>query len=97
MKRVSAKQAAINATLRRIKATMGERCAICGGRGCDLSHILPRSLYPEYVTEPRNLQILCRECHERFDNDREFRREQIEIYERARLLDECAAHRYFCI
>lgn len=95
MKRVSSKQAAINAELRRIKATMGERCAICGGRGCDLSHILPRSLYPEYVTEPKNLQILCRRCHEAFDNDREFRREQTEIYERAKALDERAAHRYF--
>ena len=95
MRQISRKQAAINAELRRIKATMGERCAICGGRGCDLSHILPRSLYPEYVTDPRNLQILCRSCHEQFDNNREFRREQTEIYERALAIDECAAHRYF--
>ena len=95
MRKVSRKQAAIHAELRRIKATMGDRCAICGGRGCDLSHILPRSLYPEYVTDPRNLQILCRECHRKFDDNREFRRNQTNIVERAKQIDELATYRYF--
>lgn len=95
MRRVSKKQAHINAELMRIKSSLPKRCAICGRAGNDLSHILPRSLYPEYQTDPRNLQILCRECHSRFDNDRDFRRRQTKIVERAKQIDECAANRYF--
>lgn len=95
MKNVSKKQARINAELAKIKSSLPKRCVICGREGNDLSHILPRSLYPEYQTDPRNLQILCRECHVRFDNDREFRKKQIRIVEQAKQIDECAANRYF--
>lgn len=95
MRKVSKRQARINAELTRIKSSLTKRCAICERYGNDLSHILPRSLYPEYQTNPRNLQILCRECHVRFDNDREFRRKQTKIVEQAREIDECAANRYF--
>lgn len=95
MKQVSSKQRRINSELAKIKKTLGTRCAICGREGHDLSHILPRSLYPEYVTDPRNLQILCRECHRKFDDEREFRRNQTSIVERARQIDELATNRYF--
>lgn len=95
MRKVSQKQARINAELSRIKKGMPRICAICGRFGDDLSHILPRSLYPEYQTDPRNLQILCRECHRLFDNDREFRRNQTKIVKQAKQIDECAANRYF--
>lgn len=95
MKQVSSKQRRINSELAKIKKTLGIRCAICGREGHDLSHILPRSLYPEYQTDPRNLQILCRECHLRFDDDREFRRRQTSIVERAKQIDELATNRYF--
>ena len=95
MKQVSSKQARINAELNKIKSSLPKRCVICGRVGNDLSHILPRSLYPEYQTDPRNLQILCRECHKRFDDDREFRRSQRRIVEQALLIDERAANRYF--
>lgn len=95
MKKVSKKQSRINAELTKIKSSLPKRCVICGRYGNDLSHILPRSLNPEYQTDPRNLQILCRECHVRFDNDREFRRKQIKIVEQAKHIDECAANRYF--
>ena len=95
MKRISGKQARINAELARIKSSLPKRCVICGREGNDLSHILPRSLYPEHQTDPRNLQILCRECHRRFDDDREFRRSQRRIVEKALEIDECAANRYF--
>lgn len=95
MKSVSIKQRRINSDLAKIKKTLGTRCAICGREGHDLSHILPRSLYPEYQTDPRNLQILCRECHRRFDDDREFRRRQTSIVERAKQIDELATNRYF--
>lgn len=95
MKQVSNKQAKINRELAKIKKTLGDRCEICGRYGADLSHILPRSLYPEYVVDPRNLQILCRDCHRKFDDNREFRRSQIKIVDRAREIDECATNRYF--
>lgn len=95
MRSVSKKQAAINKELFRIKGLLDKRCAICGRVGNDLSHILPRSLYPEYQTDPRNLQILCRDCHRKFDDDRAFRRAQTKIVERAKEIDECAANRYF--
>lgn len=95
MKNVSRKQARINAELAKIKSSLTKRCVICGREANDLSHILPRSLYPEYQTDPRNLQILCRECHVRFDNDREFRKRQIRIVEQAKQIDECAVNRYF--
>lgn len=95
MKQVSQKQRRINSELAKIKKTLGTRCAICGREGHDLSHILPRSLYPEYQTDQRNLQILCRECHRKFDDDREFRRNQTSIVERARQIDELATNRYF--
>lgn len=95
MRRVSSKQAAINRKLSQIKEGMEKRCVICGRVGNDLSHILPRSLYPEYQTDPRNLQILCRECHQKFDDDRSFRRKQLSIAAKAKEIDECAANRYF--
>lgn len=95
MKKISSKQAHINAELAKIKSSLTKRCAICGRYGNDLSHILPRSLYMEYQIDPRNLQILCRECHVRFDNDRDFRRKQTKIVEQAKQIDECAANRYF--
>lgn len=95
MRKVSSKQARINSVLAKIKSSLPKTCAICGKYGNDLSHILPRSLYPEYQTDVRNLQILCRDCHSRFDNDREFRKTQIKIVEQAKHIDECAANRYF--
>lgn len=95
MKQISSKQRRINSELAKIKKTLDTRCAICGREGHDLSHILPRSLYPEYQTDPRNLQILCRECHRKFDDDRAFRRRQTSIVERARQIDELATNKYF--
>lgn len=95
MRSISSKQRRINSELAKIKKTLSTRCAICGREGHDLSHILPRSLYPEYQTDPRNLQILCRECHRKFDDDRAFRRSQTSIVERARQIDELATNRYF--
>ncbi len=95
MKQKSRKQRMIDHELANIKKTMRKQCAICGLPANDLSHILPRSLYPEYAVDPRNLQILCRDCHTKFDNDREFRREQIDIVAQAKEIDELATNRYF--
>ncbi len=95
MKKVSNKQRLINSTLSKIKKTLPNRCAICGGYGNDLAHILPRSLYPEYQINPDNLMILCRSCHVLFDNDKSFRKEQKEIINRAKAIDVNATNRYF--
>ena len=95
MKKVSKKQAHINAELAKIKSSLPKICRICGRSGNDLAHLLPRSMYMEYQTDPRNVMILCRECHRRFDDDRSFRRKQTKIVEQAKQIDECAANRYF--
>lgn len=98
MRKVSDKQRRINVELRRIKREMPGVCAICG-RTCqgELSHILPRSLFPEYITERWNLQILCHDCHYKYDNDVIFRQTQREIFEKVKQHDEHAARRYFRI
>lgn len=62
--------------LARIKAQQTKVCRICGVRANDQAHIFPRSTYPQYKTLAANLVILCRQCHERFDNDARFRHEQ---------------------
>ena len=62
--------------LARIKAQQPKVCRICGVRANDQAHIFPRSTYPQYKTLAANLVILCRECHERFDNDPQFRATQ---------------------
>ena len=62
--------------LARIKAQQPKVCRICGRWANDQAHIFPRSTYPQYKTLAANLVILCRECHERFDNDPQFRATQ---------------------
>jgi len=68
MRKVSDKQQQISRELARIKDTLPKVCKICGGLGFDLAHVLPRSTFPEYVTEPKNLMILCRTCHILYDD-----------------------------
>lgn len=82
MKKISTKQAAKNRTLMKIKRMMNDRCYFCGMKGCDLMHILPRSIFGEYMCEEWNLIIGCRSCHELFDGNREFRRNQPDLFER---------------
>ena len=52
-------------------------------------------MYPEHYTNPRNIVGLCRECHNKYDNDLAFRRKQKRLIERVKSFDECAANRYF--
>ena len=54
-----------------------------------------RISYAEYITEEWNLRIGCPECHSRYDNDRNFRKQQKGIVETIRQHDELAANRYF--
>ena len=43
------------------------RCALCGSPPGEYSlhvdHIKPRSLYPSEALNPKNLQVLCRDCN----------------------------------
>ena len=61
-----------------LKERSEERCEYCGRLSCDAGHILPREyLKTKYVLE--NLLHLCRECHIKFDNNREFREKIIKV------------------
>ena len=95
MKQISAKQQQRNKELQKIKNNLEKKCFLCGKPANDLAHILPKSLYPEYYTEKRNLIILCRQCHDKFDNNIEFRQQKIELYNIAKQINKQAAIRYF--
>ena len=99
MRNVSKKQAVKNRTLAKIKSelieTSGNVCVITGNYGDDLMHLLPKSIYPEYYLEPRNLVIGSRDAHNEFDNSINFRRLQTALYEQVKEFDELAANRYF--
>ncbi len=71
------------------------RCVICGTSANDLCHLLPRSLFPEYITEPDNLVIMCRSCHQQHDDNCDFRTRQENLFIRACRVDEMGARRYY--
>lgn len=85
MKQISNKQQQKNRELAQLKAELPKLCKICGLPANDLAHVFPRSTHPQYITEPLNVMILCREHHVRFDDDFRFRHEQWEIIDQARL------------
>jgi hypothetical protein len=97
MRKVSKKQVSINLELAKIKKDLPQYCCICHRYTPtpQLMHLLPRSLFPEYILEPWNLRIGCPECHVKYDNDLSFRKGQKEIIEMISQHDECAANRYF--
>lgn len=68
-----------------IKKSLPEFCAICGipCKG-DAAHLLPKSTYPQYYTEPKNIVRLCRDCHNRYDNDKAFRAERLNLLNKVR-------------
>lgn len=95
LQRISTKQKAKNQEVAKIKAELPKRCAICGQVGNDLAHLLPKSIYPEYYTKRENLVILCRRCHEEYDNNLSFRQQQYHLIEQVKAFDALAANRYF--
>ena len=95
MRKVSEKQKKKNKAVSDIKKSLPNYCCICGAHGVDAAHILPKSMFPEYYTEPWNIIPLCREHHVLFDADRNFRREQTKLIEIVREHDELAANRHF--
>lgn len=95
MKQISTKQTQRNREIAKIKENLPSYCVICGKPAVDAAHLVPKSMYPEHYTNPLNIVGLCRECHNRYDNDLSFRRKQKRLIERVKSFDECAANRYF--
>lgn len=95
IRKVSKKQGRKNRELAEYKKTLSPICCICGAWGWQLMHLLPKSVYPQHYTEKKNLDIGCHECHELYDNDLDFRREQQHLYERICSFDERSANQYF--
>lgn len=95
MKQISRKQAQRNRQVAEIKKTLSPYCAICGRMMSDAAHLVPKSEYPEHYTNPLNIVGLCRECHNKYDNNLAFRQKQKRLIERVKSFDECAANRYF--
>ncbi|MCP4141266.1 MAG: HNH endonuclease [Chloroflexi bacterium] len=92
---MSRKQAAKNRRVAEIKSALPPFCSICGKKGSDAAHLLPKSMFPEWYTMPENIVILCRECHNRYDNDLGFRRLQKDLFNRICSFDKNGAMRYF--
>ena len=95
MKKVSKKQSLRNRELDKIRKNLSPFCVLCGRRATGGAHLLPRSLYPEYYTAPWNVVPMCREHHDRYDSDRDFRRSCTDLENIVRQHDELAANRYF--
>lgn len=100
MKKISDKQAKKNRTIALIKQQLineyGNTCRICGNRTTiQLAHLLPKGRYPEYYLEPQNHALLCQECHQLFDDDRDFRSNQIWAYEQVKLFAPIEANKYY--
>lgn len=95
MKQVSKKQAQRNRAVAKIKSDLPSFCIICGKRSTDAAHLIPKSCYPEHYTNPLNIVCLCRECHNKYDNDISFRKLQVKLIRQVQSFDILAANRYF--
>lgn len=58
------------------------KCAYCrqpvslqAAANCHVEHIVPKSLYPEFIFEPKNLCVVCADCGE-VKRDQETKREE---------------------
>jgi len=95
MRQQSKTQARKERELTKIKKELSPFCIICHRMACDAAHLVPRSTFPEHYTNPVNIAPMCRRCHNLYDNNIEFRKQQLELYERVKSFDELAANRYF--
>lgn len=82
MRQVSKKQARKNAEITRIKKTLPVKCHLCPNRRNDMAHLIPKATFPQYYTEEWNLVQMCRSCHNKYDNNKAFRVEQTELFQR---------------
>ena len=96
MKKVSTKQAQKNRELARIKAQKPDTCVLCGRYANDLAHLLPKSIYGKYYTEPMNLWKAHRGCHRLYDDHKLFRMQQKHIIDIVRTFaSELEVNQYF--
>lgn len=95
MKKVSDKQRKKNNILSEYKKLHPKQCVICGRTANDFAHLLPKSIYPEWYTEPLNLVIMCRSCHQYHDDNIEFRTLQDKLFNQVCQFDELSARRYY--
>ena len=51
----------------------------------------PSQFFPEHYTNPLNLALFCRECHNEYDSSINFRKLQTKLYERVKSFDERGA------
>lgn len=95
--KVSKKQSSKNRAIAEIKVNLNPICACknCNNASIDPAHLLPRSTFPEYYTEEWNLVGMCRGCHNKYDNDLEFRKKQLHLIAIVQEHDILAANRYF--
>lgn len=98
MRKKSKKQILKDRTIGEIKKNLPPICEI-GGKHTqgDAAHLLPKSVWPEHYTNPLNIVLLCRECHNQYDSSMNFRKLQKKLYERVKSFDERGAYRYFGI
>ena len=96
MKNKSIKQQVRDNKVAKIKSMLPKVCEICGVY-CegDAAHLLPKSVYPEHYTNPKNIVRLCRDCHNKYDNDLKFRQQQDKLFNRICEYDKLGAIRYF--
>lgn len=95
LKPISKSQSKRNREMDRIKRSLSPYCCICGHPAVDPARLLPRSTFPEYYIEEWNVVPMCREHHNLFDGNVEFRRSCTELVNIVRSHDECAANRHF--
>lgn len=95
MKKVSKQQAKKNREIAKIKKSLSPYCCICGACAADPAHLLPRSMFPEYYTEPWNIVPMCRKHHNLYDGNREYRRSRTELVAIVLQHDMQAANLYF--
>ena len=95
MKKVSKQQAKRNREIAKIKRSLSPYCCLCGAYAVDPAHLLPKSIFPQYYTESWNIVPMCREHHDRYDGDRNFRRSCTQLIEIVLEHDVEAANLYF--
>ena len=95
LKPVSKKQAKINREIAKINRSLSPYCCICGTHAVDPAHLLPKSIFPQYYTEPWNIVPMCREHHDLYDGNRDYRRSRTELVEIVLQHDVEAANLYF--
>lgn len=75
MKRYSKAQQQKNTLVHKAKNEKENICIVCKNycESGDPMHLLPKSTFPQYYTEPLNIWRGHRECHKRYDDNKSFR------------------------